>query len=203
MCDLYVVTVDTRGKAASDTKGYHEHVCSKSFFTKNIVEHPDSVCYQSELARLCGLDLKIYFQNYECTTIPLPEGGLAARTEMNKAASFLTMDPETGFARYHVRGIAYVVLNDGLAPLSFRQVWGLQELASYATDVYKSDPEHEKRGKRDLIRSCNLYKQQLWGPLAIYKPRPEASSGGASVPPSVINVKPKEKSLSRRFAIRL
>ena len=202
MCDLYVVTVDTRGKSSSDIKGYQEHVCSRASFIKNIAQHPDAVCYKSQLAQLCGLDLTIYFHNHESTQIPLDQAGLAARTELNRAASLLTLDPETGFAKYHVRGIAYVLLNQGLAPLSFQQVWGLQELANYASDVYKSDPEHEKRGKRDLLRSCNQYKQQLWGPLAIYKPRPEANANG-SLPPSVINFKPRQLKTPKQYAIKL
>ena len=197
MCDLYVVTVDTRGKSSSDIKGYQEHVCSRKFFQSSIADHPDATCYTSELGKLCGLDLKIYFHNGpECNNAVNQmslEHGVVPKHELNRAASLLTLDPETGFAQYHVRGIAYVLLNDGLAPLSYQQVWGLQELANYATDVYKSDPEHAARGKRDLLRSCKQYRNKIWGPLAIYKSRPESLSGGAStvVPPSVISVKAK------------
>ena len=190
MCDLYVVTVDTRGKSSSDIKGYHEHVCSQNFFRKNIAGHPDALCFKSEVGALCGLDIKIYFHKHEATRLPMKDG-FSSRTEINRAASLLTLDPETGFSRYHVRGIAYVVMNDGLAPLSFQQVWGLQELANYATDVYKSDPDHQNRGKRDLLRNCELYKQKEWGPLSIYKPRPEISTAYTVAPPSEIQVKPK------------
>lgn len=228
MCDLYVVTVDTRGRSSSDIKGYQEHVCSRASFIKNIAQHPDAICYKSEIAKLCGLDLTVYFHNHEGTIIgpatatgsssnntPLQAmdtnntrrkiptmnvAGLAARTQLNRAASLLTLDPETGFAKYHVRGIAYVLLNDGLAPLSFQQVWGLQELANYSTDVYKSDPEHASRGKRDLLRHCSQYKKQLWGPLAIYKPRSEVTStNGSYLPPSEIRLKPtKSKSTNSK-----
>jgi uncharacterized short protein YbdD (DUF466 family) len=192
MCDLYVVTVDTRGKSSSDITGYHEHTCSQTYFNKMIAGHPDAICFKSKVAELCGVDLNVYFHKEDSTHIPA-EGGAAARTELNRAATLLTLDPATGFARYHVRGVAYVVMSNGLAPLSFRQVWGIQELANYATDVYKSDPDHQKRGKENLLRSCKQYRQRTWGPLSIYKPRPEVPAGGSVAPPSVIQVKPNSR----------
>lgn len=192
MCDLYVVTLDTRGKSSSDITGYHDHTCSQTYFKKIIAGHPDAICFKSKVAALCGVDLKIYFHKNDATSITA-EGETTSRTELNRAATLLTLDPETGFARYHVRGIAYVVMSDGLAPLSFRQVWGIQELANYATDVYKSDPDHQKRGKENILRSCKQYRQRSWGPLSIYKPRPEVPSGGSVAPPSVIQVKPNDR----------
>jgi hypothetical protein len=186
MCDLYVVTVDTRGKSSSDIKGYHEHICSDAYFKKNIAGHPDAVCFRSKVAKLCGLDMKVYFHKEEGSAMQM-ENDFARKNEINRAATLLTLDPETGFAEHHVRGVAYVVLNDGLAPLSLNQVWGIQELINYASDVYKSDPDHKKRGKRELMKSCKMYHFKSWGPLSIYKSRPEVANTVA--PPSVIRVK--------------
>mmetsp|Transcript_118815 Transcript_118815/g.177595 ORF Transcript_118815/g.177595 Transcript_118815/m.177595 type:complete len:199 (-) Transcript_118815:82-678(-) len=190
MCDLYVVTIDTRGKSSSDIKGYHEHACSEAYFRKHIAGHPDAVCFKSKVAALCGINLKVYFTRQDKSVL-MSENDISSRSEINRAATLLTLDPETGFAEHHVRGVAYVVQDDGLAPLSLNQVWGIQELINYATDVYKSDPEHRKRGKRELKKSCKMYRYQSWGPLSIYKPRPELAN--TVVPPSVIKVKPSSR----------
>ena len=187
MCDLYVVTLDTRGKSSSDIEGYREHICSEAYFRNNIAGHPDATCFKSKVAALCGLNLKVYFTSQDRSMV-LSENKF---DEVNRAATLLTLDPETGFAEHFVRGVAYVIQDDGLAPLSLQQVWGVCELINYATDVYKSDPEHEKRGKRELMKSCKSYRNQTFGQLAIYKSRKERES--TQVPPSVIDVTPGKR----------
>lgn len=89
----------------------------------------------------------------------------------NSAATLLTFDPETGFAKYHVYGIAYAVYDDGHYPLSKEQVWGLQELANEVKDIYFCDPKHELTGKKALSRWCRQYQEHRWGPHSIYEPR--------------------------------
>lgn len=170
MTDLYFVTVNTRGKSSSDIRGYQEYISSARYFKKHIVGHPDAVCYKCKVAKLCGLDMKIYyFQNDEEYT--LHDGAATVvRKEINRAASMLTLDPETGFAEHRIRGEAIVVLDDGAAPLSLNQVWGIQELINYAKDVYDSDHKH---GRKELLKSCKLYRHKEWGPLSIYQNRPE------------------------------
>lgn len=172
MSDLYFVTIDTRGKSSSDVRGYEEQTSSFSYFRKNIAGHQDAFCYKCKVAKLCGLDMKLYFQKHDEYSV-CGESDTVSRREINRAASLLTLNPETGLAEYHVRGVAYAVLNDGVAPLSLNQVWGLQELINYAKDVYKSDPDHQKRGRKELLKSCKLYRQKQWGPLTIYHSRPE------------------------------
>ena len=191
MCDVYVVTVDTRGVSSSDINGYREHICSEAYFRKHIAGHPDSTCFQSKVAALCGINLKVYCTSNQGDQSMLQTDENETGNEINRAATLLTLDPETGFAEHFVRGVAYVVQDDGLAPLSLQQVWGIQELINYASDVYKSDPDHQKRGKRELKKSCKMYRYQSWGPLSIYKARPEVNP--TNVPPSVINVAPAAK----------
>jgi hypothetical protein len=189
MCDLYVVTVDTRGISSSDIKGYHEHSCSQEFFEQGVAGHPEAVCFKSEVADLCGLNLKIYFHNNAASHNPPTRVSINENPEINRGATLLTLDPETGFEKYHVRGIAYIVLDDGLSPLSLQQVWGIQELANYSKDTYKCDPEHADSGKRHLLRLSKQYRLKSWGPLTIYKSRPERSLTTVLSPPSVIAVK--------------
>eukprot|EP00538_Stauroneis_constricta_P006944 CAMPEP_0119545814 /NCGR_PEP_ID=MMETSP1352-20130426/459_1 /TAXON_ID=265584 /ORGANISM="Stauroneis constricta, Strain CCMP1120" /LENGTH=219 /DNA_ID=CAMNT_0007590417 /DNA_START=49 /DNA_END=708 /DNA_ORIENTATION=- len=184
MSDLYVVSVDTRGKSSSDISGYEEHLSSEKFFTNNIVGHADAICFKSIVAELCGLDMKVYFHK----SALVANKGISG-PELNRAATLLTLDPKTGFSRYHVRGIAYVVLSDGLAPLSFRQVWGIQELANYAKDTYKINPENLGAGRRNLLRLCKDYRKKEWGPLSIYEYRSNLSD--TVTPPTVIKLRSK------------
>jgi hypothetical protein len=172
MTDLYFVTVDTRGRSSSDIHGYQECVSSFQYFRKNIAGNPDIVRYKCKVAKLCGLDMKIYFQNDKVSTVNDGSDTVVERG-MNRAASLLTLDPATGFAEHHIRGAAYVVLDDGVAQLSTNQVWGIQELINYARDIYKSDSEHRIRGQKELLKSCKLYRHKEWGPLSIYQTRPQ------------------------------
>lgn len=190
MTDLYLVTVDTRKISSSDIKGYHEHTTSYEYFKKHIKEHPEAICYKCKVAKLCGLDMKVYFHRSEGSSLSRDDDTIK-RSEINRAASLLTLNPSTGIAEHQVRGVAYVVLNDGVAPISLNQVWGIQELINYASDIYKSDPDHQKRGRRELQKSCDLYKLKEWGPLSIYRSRPELANTVA--PPH----KAKAKSSSR------
>jgi hypothetical protein len=171
MTDLYFVAVDARGRSSSDIRGYQECTSSFRYFRKNIVGNPDITCYDCKVANLCGLNMKIYFQNDEASTIN-DGADTVVKKGINRAASLLTLDPVTGFAEHRIRGAAYVVLDDGVAPLSLNQVWGIQELINYARDIYSSDSEHRQRGQKELLRSCKLYRLEEWGPLSIYRSRP-------------------------------
>lgn len=172
MNDLYFVTVDTQGRSSSDIRGYQEYISSFRYFSKHIAGHPDIVCYKCKVAKLCGLDMKVYFLNDDTTTVH-DDANTVVRKEINRAASLLTLDPSTGLAEHRIRGVAFVVLDDGVAPLSLNQVWGIQELINYAKDVYQSDSRQHKSGKKELLKSCKLYRQKEWGPLSIYQTRPE------------------------------
>lgn len=90
----------------------------------------------------------------------------------NGAATYLTMDPDTGLGEYIVEGQTYVVQDNGQAPLSKDQVWGLQEMVNCLMDVYPNG-----KGKATLERWAEEYKRQTWKPpsgtggVAIYRPR--------------------------------
>jgi len=197
MSDLYFVTMDTRGKSSSDIRGYEEQTTSFSYFRKNIAGHPDAFCYKCKVAKLCGLEMKMYFKNDDGASVASDDSSTVIKREINRAASLLTLNPETGMAEHRIRGVAYVVLNDGVAPLSIHQVWGIQELINYAKDVYKSDPDHQKRGRKELLKSCKLYRQKEWGPLTIYQSRPELAYSVA--PRSTIGSKGHDRAPFRQI----
>lgn len=178
MCDLNIVSVDSRGKSPSDIDGYSNHTCSLSYFKRKVGSHPYAICHKSKVAALCGLNLKVYFHKDDIMSNRLDQ----KKEQINHAATLLTLDPATGFAKYHVRGVAYVVMNDGIAPLSMQQVWGMVELANNASDYFKYDPDHEGQGKLNLLKNCAMYRAQAWGPLYIYNFREDESDLRSSPP---------------------
>jgi hypothetical protein len=167
MCDLNIVSVDSRGRSSSDIDGYSNHTCSLSYFQRKVSGHPHAICHKAKVAALCGLNLKVYFHRDDVMTNHLDR----KKDQINYAATLLTLDPTTGFAKYHVRGIAYVVMNDGIAPLSMQQLWGMVELAHSTSDYFKFDPDHRGRGQKELLKNCAMYRAQAWGPLCIYNYR--------------------------------
>lgn len=173
---LYVVAVDSRGEVPSDIESYKEERCGADYFQKNIVKHPKMKCCESKVASMCGLDLKIYFIKYK---VGLGQhyrnGGEAAVMNVlmanpdflahnNGAASLLTVDPDNGLPEYTICGKAYVVRDDGRAPLSNGQVWGIQEMVSCSGDIYDMDPSNMTKGKLTLERWSKDYKEQTWEP---------------------------------------
>jgi hypothetical protein len=172
MCDLNIVSVDSRGRSTSDIEAYSNHTCSLSYFKRKVASHPHAICHKSKVAALCGLDLKVYFHRDDVVTNHLNQ----RKEQINHAATLLTLDPASGFAKYHIRGVAYVVMNDGIAPLSMQQVWGMVELANSALDYFKFDPDHQIRGQKELLKNCAMYRAQSWGPLCIYNYREDESS---------------------------
>jgi hypothetical protein len=171
MCDVNIVSVDSRGRSSSDIDGYSNRACALSYFKRKVARHPNALCHKSEVAALCGMDLKVYFHKDDIAT-----NNIQHKERINQAATLLTLDPATGFAKYHIAGVAYAVMNDGIAPLSMQQVWGMVELANSVSDYYQFDPDHQMRGRAELVKNCELYRAQCWGPLSIYRNREDDSS---------------------------
>lgn len=164
MCDVNIVSIDSRGRSTSDAAAFKEHNCSLTCFQHKIAQHPEACCHKSRVATLCGIDLKVYFHKGDEASTHVEN-----KMQINQAATLLCMNPSTGFAKHHIRGVAYVVMNDGLAALSWNQVWGLVQLLNDASSYYQCDPDHEQRGKQELLKLINLYRQHFYGPLSIYK----------------------------------
>jgi hypothetical protein len=167
--EIYVVTVDTRDTDASDIEGYKEYTLERNtgFLDSVLVHNPLRVkkCVKSAVAKLCGLDMKIYFHEHGVDD-------MRSFGQNNGAATMLTMDPDTGFARHQIQGKAYVIVDDGNAPLSRHQVWGIQELICCAKPIYHHfDRDFKQRGKEELLQSCLEYRTGDWGPRFIYYPR--------------------------------
>jgi hypothetical protein len=173
--EIYIVSVDSRGKSPSDLECYKEHSCSFNFFEQHIHDNPKNICVKSQVAGLAGLDLKVYFHEHSPYQIHYSDNfrGLApllGRT--NGIATLLTFNPETGYYNHLVRGKAYVLLNDGTTRLSKRQVWGIQELIHEAKDLYhQSGGRMSNEAHMELLTWCAQYQQGTWAPHRIYERR--------------------------------
>jgi hypothetical protein len=177
MSDLFVVEVDTTALGTSSSwEGYKESKCDADFFQKKIVENPKITCSKCQVAELCGLDVKLYFKRHRPGLASSYEQGGADGAMMtmmqtpdlyadnNGAATYLTIDPEHGLAKYIVKGKAYVVQDDGAYPLSKGQVWGLQEFVNCAEDIYDMDPQNMRRGHRAVMQWSSEYRERRWEP---------------------------------------
>mmetsp|Transcript_27714 Transcript_27714/g.67457 ORF Transcript_27714/g.67457 Transcript_27714/m.67457 type:complete len:193 (+) Transcript_27714:65-643(+) len=187
--DLYVVELDTRKKGSADLSCYKESRCNPDFFQSKIRDHPRMVSHQSEVATMCGLDLKLYFVKHKTGLARhYRRGGETAVMQLvtfqpdllsdnNGAASYLTTNVDHGLSEYIVCGKAYVVRDEGKYPLSKGQVWGLQEMINCAMGIYEMDPEHMRQGRQALEQWTAEYPSGSWEPTSgtggvdIYSPR--------------------------------
>ena len=187
--NLYVVAIDTRGIPSSDLlEGYKELTCSRRCFQEKVLDHPQVVCVQCALGELCNLTehLTIYFHEY--TDENLQVGNELDKLkawhsyfpirENNPGATLLTINPNTGFPKYNIQGIAYALYKNGEYPLSKEQVWGVQELACEVRDMYFLHDQRHPGGKcrrnccrKDIARWCHQFEDRKWGPPSVYEPR--------------------------------
>jgi hypothetical protein len=178
--NIYVVAVDSRGHSPSDLECYKEQLCSLSFFQEHIRENPVHICVKSEVAMLCGLDLKLFFHEHPAHHIRYSDEykGLSPLGQINGIATLLTFNPDTGYYNHIVRGKAFILLNDGASPLSKRQVWGMQEFIREAKEAYVSTDDsngttryYSHEAKMKLLTSAYEYSQGTWVPHSIYETR--------------------------------
>lgn len=154
---------------------YNEQTCSSEFFQTHIQDNPKNICVKSQVAGLCGLDLKLIFHQHSPFHHARREDYKSYKpmcTNVNGVATLLTFDPETGYYNHLVLGKAYVILNDGVTPLSKEQIWGLQELIAQAKTLYHKDHKHiSDEAHQELLTMVAQYQAGTWAPPSIYEPR--------------------------------
>ncbi|KAG7348095.1 hypothetical protein IV203_016800 [Nitzschia inconspicua] len=164
--EVYLVTVDSRQEESpSNLKCFIESTCKEEFFRDHILDDPHMICIESQVARMCGLDIKLHF-HYDPNR-PQPHSSNLHRT--NAAATLLLFHPETQKFVHIVHGKAYALWNNGQTPLSKRQVWGLVELIREARVLYEEKPADEAH--KQLLEWCSLYQHETWVPHGIYEDR--------------------------------
>jgi hypothetical protein len=169
----YVVIVDSRDRSTSDLEAYKEYTCSVAHYENLIVNHYNNICVASDVAKLCGLDLKVYFYD------PINFGGRSSLSSehSNGIATLLTFNPATGHCKNTVHGKAYVVWDNGDLPLSKRQVWGVQELIKEARNLYMAPTcDHMEStlhhiAQKQLLKWCDQHRSGTWGPHSLYETR--------------------------------
>lgn len=175
---IYVVEVDTRGGQSADYRCYKENTVDAEFWERNILQNANVTCIPSIIANLCGLDIKLYVAKSKISKFlgeSFQEGGIDAVNQLlmmnpnihrvnNGAATFLLLDPESGYATKIVKGKAYVVCDDGKTKLTRGQVWGLQEMVNCAMDIYDATEENMQRGKEAILRWASQYREKTWVP---------------------------------------
>ena len=186
---VFVVSIDSRGRSSSDLETYKEYKCPRSFFEEKIANYPYTICVKSEVAELCGLELKMYF--FDCDRAVnhnfhhqhhnhhVHHHNQTVDDMNNIVASLMTFNPDTGHVRFRVHGKAYLVWEDGTRPLSKRQVWGIHELIKEGREKYHdvwdssgpSDYTNLRKAKLEFIGWCTQYEAGTWSPHAIYEPR--------------------------------
>jgi hypothetical protein len=172
--DMYIVSVDSRGHSPSDLECYKEQTCSHAFFNEHIRNNPKNICVKSQVAGHCGLDLKMYFHEHPESHVRYSDKyqGLSPLGRTNGIATLLTFNPDTGYYNHIVRGKTYIVMNNGMTPLSKRQVWGIQEFIREAKEVYHKDGgQYSHEAKIQLLKSAYAYLQEMWAPHSIYEIR--------------------------------
>jgi hypothetical protein len=172
--NIYVVSVDSRGKSIADLECYKEHTVDRNYFNKQVRDYPKNACVKSQVAALCGLDLNIYYhEHHEHHMVRFHDetlGGISSLHQTNGIASLLTFCPDTGLVKHKVMGKAYVVLKEGEIPFSKRQVWGLEEFIREALALYNRTKDKHS-AKRELLSWCYQYQQGTWYPHSIYEAR--------------------------------
>jgi hypothetical protein len=195
--EVFVVTVDSRGKSPSDLEGYKEISCNYDFFQDHVHDDPRNICVKSQVAGLCGLDLKLYFHDdSHLRHLEELDHPLSSIGRTNGVGTLLTFNPETGEFNHAVHSKAYVLMNDGRTPLSKRQVWGIVELIREARSMYEDFKKTHAANKggsfedtetknilsyssspalqeayKELLNWCAHYQQGTWVPHSIYEPR--------------------------------
>ena len=95
--NIYVVSVDSRGKSIADLECYTEHTVDRNYFNEHIRDYSKNVCVKSQVAALCGLDLKMYYhEHHEDHTVRYYDqtlGGISRLHQTNGIASLLTFAP--------------------------------------------------------------------------------------------------------------
>jgi hypothetical protein len=180
--EMYIVTVDSRGRSPSDLEGYREISCNNDFWLDHIRDDPNNICMKSQVAGLCGLDLEMYFHDPTPNMIQLEElhCPLSPIGRTNGAATLLLFNPETGKFNHVVYGKAYVLLNGGGTPLSKRQVWGIIELIREARKMYESMEDKygptSTENKTETINTTTSEQQHYDEPVAVVAPVDHSSS---------------------------
>jgi hypothetical protein len=166
--EIHAISVKTSNRQKpSDISAYKETTSYKMWFDVHVVENSRNSSAKSKVAELCGINLTIYYRESEerkrrhhKQEEPLP---------VNKIATMLTFDPNSGLYNHLIRGKAYIIVGDGRTKLSKHTLWTLQELISESKVKYhKYGADFSREGQMELLKACVQYKKGKWVPRSVY-----------------------------------
>jgi hypothetical protein len=180
--EVYTVSIETsKDQKPSDLRCYKETTSFSRLFQSQVVDNPRNVCTTSRVAGLCGLNLQIFYRHYNNTDVVVEaapssiaggnQRGRRSRSKLpiNKIATMLTFDPNTGLYNHLIRGKAYVTLDDGRTKLSRRTLWAIQELIAESKGSYHQyGADFSREGQMGLLRACVQFKKGKWVPRSVY-----------------------------------
>ncbi|KAG7368769.1 hypothetical protein IV203_031512 [Nitzschia inconspicua] len=168
---IYTVRVSTdKIQKASDLRCYKETNSYKRWFHDHVTSNSDVICATSKVAELCGVRIKIYYRAVD-EERERRRKRRNSRNELpvNKVATLLTFDPNTGLYDHLIRGKAYILADDGHTKISKRTVWMLQELISEYKGIYhKYGADFSREGQMELLKACVQFKKGKWMPRSVY-----------------------------------
>ena len=217
--EMHVVAIDTRGIPTSDLlEGYEELTCSRRCFQEKVLDNPNVICFEcgahGDLSNITK-HLTIYFHDYVDDNLkPGCErdrikawDSIFPTKENNPGATLLTLDPNTGFPKYNVQGIAFALYKNGEYPLSKEEVWEVVELAKEAMDVlllYGNKRRHSGGRRRrqevvreDLKRRCHQFEDRRCGLSSNYEPRLLETTNKSTTP--LVRPPPKKQFPKRKY----
>ncbi|KAL3922217.1 MAG: hypothetical protein SGILL_002323 [Bacillariaceae sp.] len=168
--EIHAISVTTsKDQKASDITAYKETTSYKMWFDAHVAENSHNVSAKSKVATLCGRNLTIFFRESDGRTSRRRNHKRKDPLPVNKIATMLTFDPNTGLYDHLIRGKAYIVEDGGRTKLSKHTLWTLQELISEnKSKFHKYGADFSREGQMELLKACVQYKKGKWVPRSLY-----------------------------------
>jgi hypothetical protein len=164
---MHAVAVETRQhQKPSNLSCYKEVTTFKSWFEQHVAHNSRTTSAKSLVAELCGLNMRIYYRSQD-----EQQNGKRHKDlfPVNKIATVLTFDPNSGLYNHLIRGKAYVVFDNADTRVTKRTVWAIQELISQHKEKYHEyGADFSRQGQMELLKACVQFKKGNWVPRSVY-----------------------------------
>ncbi|KAL3916717.1 MAG: hypothetical protein SGILL_005051 [Bacillariaceae sp.] len=167
--EIHAISIKTeKDQKPSDITAYKETTSYKRWFDAHVAENSRNASAKSKVGLLCGINLTIYFRETEDPSKVSPRRRNTI-APVNKIATMLTFDPNSGLYNHLIRGKAYIVVDDGRARLSKHTLWQLQELIAESKIKYhKYGADFSREGQIELLKACVQFKKGKFIPKSVY-----------------------------------
>ena len=166
--EIHAVSVKTaKQQKPSDITCYKETKTTELWFDAHVKRNAQQAT--SKVARMCNISITIFFRKTKEVDNARRKQHRKDYLPVNKIATMLTFDPDTGFYNHLIRGKAYIVLDDGQTKVSKHTLWSVCELISEAKEKYhKYGADFSREGQMELMKACVQFKKGKWVPRSLY-----------------------------------